>query len=202
MGSGDLDAKRVFDLVVSLALLAGLWPLLVVIAVAVLVDSRGPVMFRQERVGLGGQLFRIHKFRTMTVTHDGVLVSATGDRRVTRVGRVLRRTKLDELPQLLDVVAGNMSLVGPRPEVPSYAALWPAESYSLIVSVRPGVTDPASIRFRNEADLLAAVDDPDAYYRDVILPEKARIYVDYVRRRTFTGDLGILARTVKSVLRH
>ena len=194
-------AKRAFDLVVALPALVVLSPVLLAIAVAVRVDSRGPALFRQERVGLGGEVFRLHKFRTMRVSHDGVLVSPTGDSRVTRVGRVLRRTKLDELPQLLDVVTGHMSLVGPRPEVPRYAALWEPAQARVITSVRPGITDPVSIAFRHEADLLAAAGDPEAHYREVLLPQKAAMYVDYVEHRTLLGDLRILLQTVAAVTR-
>jgi lipopolysaccharide/colanic/teichoic acid biosynthesis glycosyltransferase len=194
-------AKRLVDLVVAVPALVVLSPVLLVIAVAVRVDSRGPALFRQERVGLGGEVFRLHKFRTMRASHDGALVSPTGDSRVTRVGRVLRRTKLDELPQLIDVATGHMSLVGPRPEVPRYAALWDPAQARVILSVRPGITDPVSIAFRHEADLLAAAEDPEAHYREVLLPQKAAMYVDYVQHRTLPGDLRILLQTVAAVVR-
>ena len=193
--------KRGFDVVAAGAALLVTWPLLVVIAMAVRITSPGPAFFRQERVGLGGVTFSIHKFRTMRVSHDGALVSATGDHRVTNVGSVLRKTKLDELPQLIDVLAGHMSLVGPRPEVPAYADLWPPERRDVILTVRPGITDPASVAFRSEADLLAAADDADAYYREVLLPEKTRLYVEYVQSRTFWGDLRILGATLATVVR-
>lgn len=176
-------------------------PLLAVLALVVRVDSAGPAIFRQERVGLDGRPFRIHKFRSMTVMHDGGLVSASGDARVTRVGHFLRRSKLDELPQLIDVFTGRMSLVGPRPEVPRYVALWPAGARRQILSVRPGMTDPASIALRNEADELAAVSDQEQHYVDVLLPRKTAMYLDYVNTRGFTSDLKILARTLIAVLR-
>lgn len=194
--------KRGFDVVAAAAALAVTWPLLVVIGLAVRITSPGPAFFRQERVGLGGVTFSIHKFRTMRVSHDGVLVSATGDNRVTPLGGVLRKTKLDELPQLIDVLAGHMSLVGPRPEVPVYADLWPAERREVILSVRPGITDPASVAFRSEADLLAAAEDADAFYREVLLPEKTRLYVEYVENRTFWGDLRVLGSTLAAVVRN
>lgn len=159
------------------------------------------MFFRQRRVGLGGRPFRIHKFRTMTDEVPRVNISATGDPRVTRVGRVLRKTKLDELPQLIDVVRGEMALVGPRPEVPEYVQHWPAKWRSLILSVRPGITDPASIRYRNEADELARADDPERYYIEVILPQKTRLYAKYVRERSTLGDLKIIAQTLRAVLR-
>jgi len=177
------------------------WPLLVALALAVRLDSKGPVLFRQERVGLHGRTFRIRKFRSMKLGVGGALVSATGDNRVTRVGRFLRKSKLDELPQILDVFVGHMSLVGPRPEVPTYADLWPADVRRVILSVRPGITDPASIAMRNEAEELAAVDDPSTHYVESLLPRKAAMYVDYVNSRSFAGDLVLLAQTVATVIR-
>jgi lipopolysaccharide/colanic/teichoic acid biosynthesis glycosyltransferase len=192
--------KRLFDVVVSALALAVLWPVLVVVAVAVRLDSPGPAFFRQERVGLGGATFRIHKFRSLKVSQAGALISPAGDARITRVGAVLRRTKLDELPQLLDVLMGHMSLVGPRPEVPRYAELWPERYRAAILSVRPGITDPASVLFRNEADQLAAADDPEDFYVSVLLPEKARMYAEYVRTQSFRNDLLILARTATAVV--
>lgn len=195
------DAKRGFDLAVSGLVLLVTWPVFAVIALAVRLDSRGPAIFRQERVGLHGATFRIHKFRSMQVTGGGALVSATGDDRVTRVGRFLRQSKLDELPQMLDVLAGNMSVVGPRPEVPRYVALWPAPMRETILSVRPGITDPASIALRNEADELAAVADPERHYVESLLPRKLALYVDYVNNRGLAGDLAIIARTVVAVIR-
>jgi lipopolysaccharide/colanic/teichoic acid biosynthesis glycosyltransferase len=196
-----LDTKRGFDLVVSGLMLLVTWPLLLAVAVAVRVDSKGPALFRQERVGLDGETFRIHKFRSMSVEHDGALVSGTRDGRVTRVGRFLRRSKLDELPQIFDVFVGRMSLVGPRPEVPIYVDMWPADMRPVILSVRPGITDPASIAMRNEAEELAAAEDPERHYIESLLPRKAAMYVDYVRSRSFTGDLAIIGRTLATVIR-
>jgi lipopolysaccharide/colanic/teichoic acid biosynthesis glycosyltransferase len=196
-----LDAKRGFDLVVSGLMLLVTWPLLVALALAVWISSRGPAVFRQERVGLHGDTFRIHKFRTMNVSHGGGLVSAMGDSRVTSVGRFLRKSKLDELPQLLDVLVGHMSLVGPRPEVPSYVDMWPANVRQVILSVRPGITDPASIALRNEADELAAAYDPERHYIESLLPRKTAMYVDYVNNRSFAGDLTVIARTLATVIR-
>lgn len=175
-------------------------PVFLCVAVATKIDSEGPVFFRQERVGKDGVPFRIHKFRTMTNSVPRVNVSAAGDPRVTRVGRILRKTKLDELPQLIDIAQGTMAFVGPRPEVPEYVAQWPQEARPIILSVLPGVTDPASIQFRNEADILAEVDDPETYYVETLLPQKARAYVDYVQNRSFVGDLKIIAQTLKTVI--
>ena len=196
-----LDAKRGFDLVVSGLSLLLAWPLLVALAVAVRVDSAGPAIFRQERVGRHGETFRIHKFRSMKVDHGGGLVSASGDSRVTRVGRFLRKSKLDELPQVLDVFVGHMSLVGPRPEVPKYVDMWPADVRQIILSVRPGITDPATIALRNEADEFAAAEDPERHYIESLLPRKTAMYVDYVNSRTFAGDLAVIARTLATVIR-
>jgi lipopolysaccharide/colanic/teichoic acid biosynthesis glycosyltransferase len=196
------DVKRGFDLLASAFILLVTSPLFVVLAVAVRVDSRGPAFYRQERVGLRGETFRIHKFRSMTADHGGELVSATGDSRVTRVGRFLRKSKLDELPQILDVLVGHMSLVGPRPEVPKYVDMWPTGSREVILSVRPGITDPASIALRNEADELAAAKDPERHYIESLLPRKTAMYVEYVNSRSFGGDLALIARTLSAVIRH
>jgi lipopolysaccharide/colanic/teichoic acid biosynthesis glycosyltransferase len=193
-------AKRAMDIALAAAGLVATAPSQLLIAVLVRADSAGPAIFRQERVGRGGRPFRIHKFRTLQVDAGGPLVSATGDHRVTRVGAVLRRTKLDELPQLWDVLRGEMSLVGPRPEVPTYAALWPATEREIILSVRPGITDPASLVFRNEAEELALVPDADQHYRTILVPRKAQMYVEYVKTRSLAGDLAILLRTVQALL--
>jgi len=197
-----LDVKRGFDLVASALTLLVTWPLFVALAVAIRLDSRGPAFYRQERVGLRGETFRIHKFRSMRVDHDGALVSATGDSRVTNVGRFLRKSKLDELPQILDVLVGHMSFVGPRPEVPRYVDMWPAGPREVILSVRPGITDPASIALRNEADELAAAEDADRHYIESLLPRKTAMYVDYVNNRSFAGDLALIARTLSAVIKH
>ncbi|MBK6443592.1 MAG: sugar transferase [Actinomycetales bacterium] len=195
-----LDAKRAFDVIVSGATLAVLSPALAVIAALVKRDDpSGPVLFTQERVGQGGMPFRIHKFRTMRPDSPGLQVTSDGDPRVTRIGAFLRKTKLDELPQLWDVLVGRMSLVGPRPEVPKYVGLWPEQLRDLILSVRPGITDPASVRWRNESEELAQAADPEAHYVEVLLPQKAAMYAEYVRTRSFWGDLVVLIRTVSAV---
>ena len=194
-------AKRALDLVLAALGLVVTAPGLGLIALLVRSSSPGPAIFRQERVGRYGRPFRIHKFRTLQLGSSGPLVSAAGDHRVTPIGVVLRRTKLDELPQLWDVLQGTMSLVGPRPEVPMYAALWTEAERKVILSVRPGITDPVSILFRNEADQLALAADPDAHYRTVLLPRKAQLYVEYVQTRSLIGDLAILLRTAQSLVR-
>ena len=193
--------KRCMDVLFSLLGLALLWPLGLAVALAIRLDSPGPALFRQERVGLRGRPFRIHKFRTMRVGGAGLQVTAGGDARITRVGRVLRRYKLDELPQLIDVLRGRMSLVGPRPEVPRYMALYPPEARRAILSVRPGITDPASIAFRNEEALLAAAPDAERAYIDTIMPLKQRYYLDYVAHRSLGADLRILLSTAAVLLK-
>ncbi len=193
--------KRLLDVLLALAALLVLWPLLVALALAVRLDSPGPALFRQERVGLHGRPFRIRKFRTMQAHGaGGPLVTAGGDARITRLGRRLRRHKLDELPQLLDVLQGRMSLVGPRPEVPRFMALYPEDARRAILSVRPGITDPASIAFRDEETLLAAAPDPEYTYIHAIMPIKQRYYLQYVREHTLGGDLRVLVRTAAALL--
>lgn len=190
------------DLLLTVPALVLLSPLLILIAVWVRADSPGPALFRQQRVGRGGRLFRIHKFRTMRV-HDGTgpQVTVAGDARVTRAGRWLRRTKLDELPQLIDVLKGDMSLVGPRPEVPHYMALYPAEARAQILSVRPGITDRAAIEFKDEERILAGAADPAAAYVAHIMPIKQRYYLAYVARHSVAGDVRILWDTFRALLR-
>lgn len=196
-----MDAKRAFDVAASAL---GLWllaPVFVGVGIAIKASDRGPVFFRQERVGKGGVPFRIHKFRSMRVSNAGSLVTSADDDRITGIGKVLRKTKLDELPQLIDVLKGNMSLVGPRPEVAKYVELWGEDAADEILSVRPGISDPAAIAYRNEQDELASADDPERHYVEVILPRKVAMYRDYVRNRSFVGDLGLIFATVAAVAR-
>ncbi|WP_374660438.1 sugar transferase [Inhella sp.] len=188
-------AKRLFDVLVSSLLLLLLWPLLLVVAGWVCLDSPGPALFRQQRVGRGGQPFTIHKFRTMRLDAGGSGLTVGEDARITRAGRWLRRLKLDELPQLWDVLRGAMSLVGPRPDLPHYVAQYPAALRELVLSVRPGITDPASLQFRNEAELLAAASDPEREYLERILPAKLQLSADYVRQASLWTDLKLVART-------
>lgn len=195
--------KRTIDIVASLAGLMLLAPLLLVVAVWVRVDSPGPVLFRQERVGRFERPFRILKFRTMT-THQPAgspQVTSAADPRITRAGRWLRRLKLDELPQLLNVLAGDMSLVGPRPEVPRYVAHYPENVRKQVLSVRPGITDMAAIEFRHEQDILAASGDPERTYVESILPRKLELYLDYVRRQSVALDMRVILRTLAALLR-
>lgn len=197
----EVMAKRVFDLVLGGAALVLLSPLMLAIAVAVKLDSPGPVIFRQHRMGRFGSTFSMRKFRTMRADgRGGPLVTAANDPRITRAGRWLRAWKLDELPQLLDVLAGRMSLVGPRPEVPEYAGHWPPELRETILSLRPGLTDPATLLFLNEEERLAASPDPHRTYIEEILPVKARLYADYARTPGLARDVRLLARTLVAVL--
>lgn len=195
-----MNLFRIRDIVVSAAGILILLPLLLIVAIAIRLDSPGPALFRQERVGLNGETFRIRKFRSMRIHAQGLAVSTSDDPRVTRVGRLIRASKVDELPQLLDVFTGTMSLVGPRPEVPKYVRLWPAEQRQLILSVRPGITDPASIVFRHEADLLANSADPERTYVTEVLPRKTALYAKYVTERSFLGDFRIIFRTLSALV--
>ena len=196
-----VDVKRAFDVAASAAGLIVLSPVFIVVGAAVWAQDRGPVFFRQERVGQEGRSFRIHKFRSMRVSNAGSLVTSAHDNRITPVGAFLRTSKLDELPQLIDVLKGDMSVVGPRPEVPRYVAMWPADAREEILSVRPGISDPAAIAFRNEQDELAAADDPERHYVEVILPKKVFMYRDYVRHRSFLGDLRVIVGTFAAILK-
>lgn len=192
--------KRLFDFLAAALGLLVLSPVFVTVAVAIKLDSVGPVFFRQERVGRYGCTFRIFKFRTMSASQrEGLQITVAGDARVTRVGRFLRRYKLDELPQLIDVLRGTMSLVGPRPEVPRYVAQYPVELRERILSVRPGITDFASILFRNEGDLLSGVEDPEQIYVNTVLPEKLRVAVNYVDHASLAGDIKVLGLTLNTV---
>ncbi|MEO5735402.1 MAG: sugar transferase [Rubrivivax sp.] len=190
-------AKRLFDAIGSALALLLLTPLLLVVAAVVKLDSPGPVLYRQVRIGRHGAPFRIHKFRTMTAGAPGLPLTVGDDPRITRAGHLLRRTRLDELPQLLDVLRGAMSLVGPRPEVPRYVAHWPPALRERALSVRPGLTDPSSLLFIDEAALLARAADPEREYIDVILPAKLQRAADYAERATLASDIGVLWRTLR-----
>ena len=195
-------AKRLFDFVIAALGMVLLSPLLLAIAAWIKLDSAGPVFFRQERVGRFGRPFRIHKFRTMVAGTDrlGTQITIGDDARITAAGLILRRHKLDELPQLIDVLAGAMSLVGPRPEVPRYVALYPPALRDKVLSVRPGITDRASIEYRDESALLAAAADPERAYTEVVLPAKLRFAADYVDHATLGYDLRLIALTLKTLI--
>ena len=188
--------KRVFDFAASTIGLLLLFPVLLVLALLVKLTSAGPVFYRQERVGRGGRIFRIAKLRSMFEDADkrGPLITSARDSRITPVGRMLRRFKLDELPQLWNVVKGEMSLVGPRPEVPQYVEFYSAAQRRVFM-VRPGITDPASLVYRNEEKVLATQPDPDAYYRDVVLADKLNMNLEYVDNISFLYDLFLVFLT-------
>jgi lipopolysaccharide/colanic/teichoic acid biosynthesis glycosyltransferase len=192
-------AQRLFDVILAGLGLALLAPLFVVVALWVRLDSAGPVFFRQTRVGRHGVPFRIHKFRTMRVDpgSTGAALTVGADPRITRAGALLRRWKIDELPQLIDVLTGTMSLVGPRPELPRYVALYPPGLRDTVLAVRPGITDPASIEYRDESALLGTAADPERYYVEVLLPAKLARAAAYVERRSLAGDLRLIGATVR-----
>ena len=192
--------KRLLDVAIAGVMLVLLAPLWLVLAVAVRVSSPGPVLFRQERVGRNGEPFEILKFRSMKVSAGGPAVTVGGDDRITSVGAFLRGHKLDELPQLWNVLTGDMSLVGPRPEVREYVEMWTADERRVILSVRPGITDPASLLMFDESEVLARADDPIAFYVEKILPQKTKMYVNYVVTRSLLGDLGIMLQTARRLL--
>jgi len=192
-------AKRAFDLVCAVLGLLLLAPLLLAVAVWIKLDSPGPVIFRQQRVGRFGVPFRIHKFRTMThaLAPQGPLITVGEDVRITRAGHWLRRHKLDELPQLIDVLKGDMSFVGPRPEVPRYVAMYPDAMRERVLAVRPGITDPASLVFRGESAQLAAAPDPEREYVEVIMPRKLALAADYADHANLLTDLGLVLQTLR-----
>ena len=194
-------AKRAFDLLVAALALLLLAPLLLGVALWVRLDSPGPVLYRQQRVGRHGVPFMIHKFRTMRAGAEGLALTVGDDPRITRAGRFLRRTRIDELPQLIDVLRGAMSLVGPRPEVPRYVALYPAGLRERALAVRPGITDPASLAFINESELLARAADPEHEYVHVILPAKLQRAADYADSASLATDVRVLWQTARLLLR-
>ncbi|KQQ89168.1 sugar transferase [Massilia sp. Leaf139] len=194
--------KRSFDLCVATIGVLVLAPLLAAIALWIRLDSPGPVLFRQVRVGRHGVPFSILKFRTMAAQPDTQRQLTVGrDPRITRAGHFLRKYKLDELPQLFNVIHGTMSLVGPRPEVPRYVACYPPRERELVLSVTPGVTDWASILYKDENAILGQAADPEQAYIDTILPTKLEYYVRYVRERTFWVDVRIILHTVRALAR-
>ena len=192
-------AKRLFDMLLAALGLLLLSPLMLAVALWIKLDSHGPVFFRQERVGRFGVPFRIHKFRTMVHGGKGALITIGADARITRAGVRLRRAKLDELPQLIDVLRGAMSLVGPRPEVPRYVALYPAALRDKVLSVRPGVTDVASLEYRDENERLARAADPEREYVDVVMPAKLQLAAHYVDHASLGFDLQLILKTVRLI---
>jgi lipopolysaccharide/colanic/teichoic acid biosynthesis glycosyltransferase len=195
-------AKRLFDVVCAVSGLFFLAPVMLLVAMLVKMDSGGPVLFRQVRVGRGGRDFVILKFRSMIDRRAsaGPGVSARDDARITRVGGFLRASKLDELPQIINVLRGEMSIVGPRPELRRFVDLYPDDAKNAIFTLRPGITDPASVVYRNEEKLLTGAQDVEGFYIREILPDKIRLHLDYVNGRSFWGDVMIILRTLRSIV--
>jgi lipopolysaccharide/colanic/teichoic acid biosynthesis glycosyltransferase len=193
-----MTLKRALDIFGAVVGLVGLSPIFTAVAIMIKLDSRGPVFFRQERVGRAGRSFRILKFRSMTVgaAQAGTALTVHQDKRVTRFGAFLRRSKLDELPQLLNVLAGKMSLVGPRPEVPEFIRYYTPQQRAIMLSVKPGMTDYAAILFRDESTLLDSSRDPIEVYRREIMPIKFGYYDRYIRKISVLNDLRIILATV------
>ena len=198
----QLIAKRAMDIVLSACALAFLWPLLLLIALAIWIDDPGPVFYRQVRVGRNGKTFRIFKFRSMVMDADkkGLAITVGRDSRITRVGAVLRKTKLDELAQLLNVLFGQMSFVGPRPEVPKYVELYTPYQRQVLL-VRPGITDYASIAYRNENDLLAGAPNPETMYIEQIMPDKIELNMKYLREISPLADIRLILKTIVAVIK-
>lgn len=191
--------KRLFDIIGSLLALLLLWPFLLLLGLAIKLDSPGPIFFRQERVGLHGKLFRIHKLRSMRIDLPGAPMTAAGDARITRVGRFIRRFKLDELPQFIDVLYGDMSLVGPRPQVPDHVQYYPDDVRRRVLSVRPGITDLATLEFIDEERILAQAKDVRRAYLEEIQPIKLKYCLQYVDNQSFVLDMHILWRTAHAL---
>jgi lipopolysaccharide/colanic/teichoic acid biosynthesis glycosyltransferase len=198
-----LTVKRVADVCISVCLLALFAPLFAIVAIIIAVESKGGVFFRQVRVGKNGRHFRIIKFRTMVANAEslGPQITAAADERMTRLGRLLRATKIDELPQLANVLIGDMSLVGPRPQVPRYVRHFPPAAREVILSVLPGITGPTAILFRHEESILDARPNPETFYVDVLVPIKCELDMEYVRRQSFWNDLRALCATVGLIVR-
>ena len=198
----QLVLKRAMDIAISGCALAVIWPVLLLIALAIKIDDPGPVFYRQVRVGRNGKEFRIFKFRTMIVDADkkGLAITVGRDNRITRMGRLLRKTKLDELAQLINVFTGEMSFVGPRPEVPKYVNMYTPYQRQVLL-VRPGITDYASIAYRNENDLLEGADDPERMYIDVIMPDKIELNMKYLREISPLADIRLILSTIIAVIK-
>lgn len=199
ISSSEKGLPRALEIVAAIAGLALFAPVLALCAVLVKISSRGPVLFRQSRIGYGGSVFTLYKFRTMREAGKGSLITAKGDSRVTLVGRILRKVKLDELPELFNVLTGDMSFVGPRPEVPEYVD-FADPVWKTVLGVRPGITDPATLKMRNEEAFLALIEDKDDYYRRVIQPFKLKESMRYLERRSAFGDLRVILRTLKVII--
>lgn len=194
--------KRLFDIVFSFIGLLLLLPLFLLVAILIKIDSRGPIFFKQQRIGRNFAPFAINKFRTMKIDADGngLQITVGGDKRITRIGKILRKSKIDELPQLLNVLIGDMSIVGSRPEMPQYVEFYKTD-YKDILSKRPGITDIASVTFRDEESVLKDKDDPEWYYKFVLLPRKIELAQKYTKQATFFSDLKIILMTFYRLFR-
>lgn len=188
--------KWIFDRLMAFVGLLLLWPVLLVVAILIKIKmTDGPIIFKQKRVGLNGNLFTMYKFRTMTVNHGGSSVSVAGENRITPFGRVLRKYKFDELPELWNVFIGDMSFVGPRPDVPGYADVLVGTDRD-VLKLRPGITGPASLKYANEEEILASVENPKEYNDTIIFPDKVRINLDYYRNHSLLGDIKLIFATI------
>ena len=193
--------KRIFDILFSLFSLIILSPFFIIIALLIKIDSKGGIFFLQERVGYKSKIFKIIKFRSMynNCNNHNNLITIDNDQRITKIGMVLRKYKIDEIPQLINVLIGEMSLVGPRPEVSKFVKLYPKESIKTIFSVRPGITDLASLKYRYESELLSNNSNPEEYYINHILPEKVKLYKYYAKNNNFILDIFIILKTIISI---
>lgn len=192
---------RPVEIIIAILGLAIASPIIVIAALLVKITSAGPAFFKQKRVGRGFKLFTLFKLRTMSTNAGGPLVTSAGDDRITPVGRVLRKTKIDELPSLWNVLLGDMSFVGPRPEVPQYVDA-KDEQWHRVLSARPGITDPVTVTLRNEQELLDSVPDADRFYREVLQPYKLRGYIEFLKTRSATADLRVIVQTLAAVISH
>lgn len=191
--------KRVTDIAVAFLLILIFSPIMIIIAIVIKMTSPGSILFRQRRVGYNQKLFVIHKFRTMKISNEGYLITVDHDARITNIGKILRSTKLDELPQLFDVLRGKMSLVGPRPEVSEYVQYYPLSLIKIVFSVRPGITDLSSVLLMNEEEVLGIHNDPQRFYIQQLLPIKIRMAVWYVNHRSFWLDLRLIYFTIANL---
>ncbi len=191
--------KRIFDIFFASIGLLVLSPALAAIAILIDLDSAGGIFFRQERIGKNGKPFRIFKFRTMRADNKGMKITVGNDSRITKIGQFLRKSKLDELPQLINILKGEMSFVGPRPEVAEYVKYYSDRDRKIVLSVRPGITDWASIKFKNESEILAKETNPEQAYINKILPKKLRYCRFYVKHQSLLGDVVIILKTLKAI---
>lgn len=194
--------KRLFDIVASFIGLVILLPVFLVVAVAIKLDSEGPIFFRQIRVGKDGKIFKIYKFRTMVINAEkkGGQITVEGDRRITGIGHFLRKYKIDELPQLINVLRGDMSIVGPRPEVPKYVAMYD-ENQRSILRIRPGITDLASIEYKDENSILAKSDNPEKTYVEEIMPRKIELNFEYIKNISIVYDIKLILKTIFRIIK-